>query len=154
MFIRLPKKSDMACDRYVTPFSYGLWLAGAIAACAISIFLALTNKGREKNRNLTVSAILFYIHACFCQQGESYKFLFLTLYIYVFIFHTLCNPVTSFHSSVSLELNLLFQIYIYTLTLHFEKVLLNSTYLNVSFSILLTSFRFKTKIYSLQYYGQ
>jgi len=64
----------MAWDRYVTPFSYGLWLAVAIAACAISVCLALTNQGNEKNPNLTVSAILFYIHACFCQQGESYKF--------------------------------------------------------------------------------
>jgi hypothetical protein len=53
----------MAWDLYVTPFSYGLWLAVAIAACAISICLLLTNQGREKDRNLTVSAILFYIHA-------------------------------------------------------------------------------------------
>jgi hypothetical protein len=64
----------MAWDRYVTPFNYGLWLAAAIAACAFSVCLALTNKGHEKNHNLTVSAILFYIHACFCQQGEGYKF--------------------------------------------------------------------------------
>jgi hypothetical protein len=64
----------MAWERYVTPFSYGLWLAVAIAACAISVCLALTNQCHEKNRNLTVSAILFYIHACFFQQGESQKF--------------------------------------------------------------------------------
>jgi hypothetical protein len=74
VFIRQPKKSDMAWDRYVTPFSYGLWLAVVIAACAISVCLALTNQGHEKDHNLTLSAILFYIHACFFQQGESYKF--------------------------------------------------------------------------------
>ena len=64
----------MAWDRYVTPFSYGLWLALAVAACVISVCLALTSQGREKDHNLTVSAILFYIHASFCQEGESYKF--------------------------------------------------------------------------------
>jgi hypothetical protein len=68
----------MAWVRYVTPFSYGLWLAVAIAACAISVCLALTSQGHEKNHNLTLSAILLYIHACFCQQGESYKFQFFT----------------------------------------------------------------------------
>jgi hypothetical protein len=61
----------MAWDLYVTPFSFGLWLAVAIAACAISVCLALTNQGHEKNRNLTVSTILFYVHSCFCQQGKS-----------------------------------------------------------------------------------
>jgi NADH:ubiquinone oxidoreductase subunit K len=64
----------MSWDRYVTPFSYGLWLAVTIAACAISVCLALTNQSHEKKHNLTVSAILFYIDACFCQQRESYKF--------------------------------------------------------------------------------
>jgi hypothetical protein len=63
----------MAWDRYVTPFSYGLWLAVAIAACAITVCLALTNYGHQKNQNLTLSAILFYVHACFCQKGQSDK---------------------------------------------------------------------------------
>jgi len=64
----------MVWDRYVTLFSYGLWLAVAIAACAITVCLALTAQCHQKNHNLTLSATLFYIHACFCQQGESYKF--------------------------------------------------------------------------------
>jgi hypothetical protein len=64
----------MAWDRYVTPFSYGLWLAVAIAACALSVCLALTNYGHDRNQSLTVSAILLYIHACFCQQGQVYKY--------------------------------------------------------------------------------
>jgi hypothetical protein len=64
----------MAWDRYVAPFSYGLWLAAAIAACAISVCLALINYSIQRNQSLTVSDILFHIHACFCQQGESYKF--------------------------------------------------------------------------------
>jgi hypothetical protein len=63
----------MIWDRYVTPFSYGLWLAVGIAACAIGVCLALTNYGHERNKNLTVSTILFYIHAFFFQQGQTYK---------------------------------------------------------------------------------
>jgi len=63
----------MAWDRYVTPYSYGLWLAVAIAACAITVCLALTHYGHETKQNLKLSDILFYIHACFCQQGEKYK---------------------------------------------------------------------------------
>jgi hypothetical protein len=59
----------MEWDRYFTPFTYGLWLAVAIAACAISVCLSLTNYGHERNQNHTLSAILFYIHTIFCQQG-------------------------------------------------------------------------------------
>ena len=68
----------MAWDRYVTPFSYSLWLAVAIAACAISVCLALTNYGHERNQNLSLSTILFYIHASFCQQGQRDKSNFLS----------------------------------------------------------------------------
>ena len=76
----------MTWDRYFAPFSYGLWLAVALAACGIGVCLALTNYGRERNQDLTVPAILFYIHASFCQQGETYKsrfvaFLFSILYL-------------------------------------------------------------------------
>jgi hypothetical protein len=67
----------MAWDRYVAPFSYGLWLAVAITACVVFVSLALSKYGNKRNQNLNVSAILFYIHACFCQQGESYKSYFL-----------------------------------------------------------------------------
>lgn len=61
----------MAWDRYVAPFSYGLWLALAIAVCALSVCLSLTNCGHDRNQGLTVPSVLFYIHACFCQQGQQ-----------------------------------------------------------------------------------
>jgi hypothetical protein len=70
----------MVWDRYVAPFSYGWWLAVAIAACALGACLALTNYGHESNQNLTVSAIFFYIYACFCKQGQSYKYCFTLLF--------------------------------------------------------------------------
>jgi hypothetical protein len=63
----------MVWDRYVAPFSSGLWLAIAIAACALGVCLVLINYGYERNQSLTVSAIFFYIHACFCQQGQTDK---------------------------------------------------------------------------------
>jgi len=66
----------MTWDRYVTPFSYGLWLAVAIVACALGVCLVFINYGYEKNENLTVSAIFFYVHACFCQQGQTDKLVF------------------------------------------------------------------------------
>ena len=77
VYIRLPNKSDMAWDRYVTPFSYDLWLAVVITVCAISACLAITSCDHERNQNLSLSAILFYIHACFCRQGRIYKSCFL-----------------------------------------------------------------------------
>ena len=57
----LPNKYDIAWGRYVTPFSYELWLAVAIAACARRVCLALINYGHERNQNLNISAILSYI---------------------------------------------------------------------------------------------
>jgi hypothetical protein len=69
VFIRLPSISDMAWDRYVAPFSYGLWLAVATAACALSVCLVLTTCGNERNQAFSLTATLFYIPACFCQQG-------------------------------------------------------------------------------------
>jgi hypothetical protein len=72
VFIRQPSNSDVAWDRYVTPFSYGMWLAVAITVCAVGVCVAVTNCGYERKHNLTFSAILFFIHACFCRQGESY----------------------------------------------------------------------------------
>ena len=84
VFIRLPNNSDMAWDLYVTPFSYGLWLAVAFTACALCVCLALTNCGHQTNHNLTVSTIFFYIHAYFCQQGQFYKFCVLPSWIRYF----------------------------------------------------------------------
>jgi hypothetical protein len=40
----------MAWDRYVTPFSYGLWLAVATAACVLCVCLALTNFSKNKQK--------------------------------------------------------------------------------------------------------
>jgi hypothetical protein len=71
VFIHLPSKADMTWDRYVAPFSYGLWLAVAIAACAISVCLALRNYGKERDQRLTVPAIIFYVFGCLFQQGET-----------------------------------------------------------------------------------
>ena len=84
VFIRLPNNSDITWDRYVTPFSYGLWLAVVIAACALCVCLALINYGYERNQSFTMSAVFFYIQASFCQQGqtdESCFFYLLSLYI-------------------------------------------------------------------------
>ena len=69
LFIRLPNNSDVEWDRYVTRFSYGLWLAVASTVCIISVLLALINYCHERNQEVTLSTILFNIHACFCQQG-------------------------------------------------------------------------------------
>jgi hypothetical protein len=78
----------MTWDRYVAPFSYGLWIAVAIAACSISVFLALTNYGHERDQRLTVPAVLFFVFGCLCQQGEasnSYVSLVLLSYIFALI---------------------------------------------------------------------
>jgi hypothetical protein len=69
VFVRLPRSSDMSWDRYVAPFSYGLWRAVAIAACALSACLALTSCGHDRNLGVILPAVFFYIHACLCQQS-------------------------------------------------------------------------------------
>jgi hypothetical protein len=78
VYIRLPSSSDLGWNRYVTPFSYGLWLAVAIAICALSVCLAVTYFLYNSNKTFTLIATLFYIPACFCQQGQHanphYKF--------------------------------------------------------------------------------
>jgi hypothetical protein len=74
VFIKIPNSSYMAWNRYVVPFSYGLWLAVAMSACAICVCLAITNfshDGRSKKHSLTMSEILFYIFGCLCQQGQN-----------------------------------------------------------------------------------
>jgi hypothetical protein len=76
----------MTWDRYVAPFSYGLWLAVAIVACALSVCLALTNYGRERNQGIALSALVFYIPACFCQQGQSDKSCYFPFSFYTFLF--------------------------------------------------------------------
>jgi len=61
----------MSWQRYVAPFSYSLWLAVAITGCVLRVCLALTNYGQENHQNLSLTATVFYIPACFCQQGKA-----------------------------------------------------------------------------------
>jgi len=63
----------MAWNRYVTPFSYGMWLAVAIAACVLCVCLALTNFSNDSKQRLSLIDTLFYIPSCFCQQGQKAK---------------------------------------------------------------------------------
>jgi hypothetical protein len=93
VFIRLPNNSDMRWERYVAPFSYGLWLAVGIAVCVLSVCLALTNYGHEGVQGLTVSDVFFYVFGCMCLRGEtsnSYFSLVLLSKIYavIYIFHS------------------------------------------------------------------
>jgi hypothetical protein len=84
----------MAWDRYVTPFSYGLWLAVAIVICALSVCLVVSYFSHKSNKSLTLIATLFYIPTCFCQQGQHAKplhefflhVLLIFFYSYSFIF--------------------------------------------------------------------
>jgi hypothetical protein len=99
----------MAWDRYVAPFSYGLWLAVAIVACALGVCLALVNYGHERNQNLTVSAIFFYVHACFCQQGQTDISRHLVLF-YFFLRSDYSHP---YKPNISLNLNKIIK-HIYT----------------------------------------
>jgi len=82
VFIRQPSNSDMAWDRYVTPFSYGLWLAAAITGCALGVCLAITNFSNKSNQRLSLVAAVFYIPSCLCQQGQkintAYEFFILS----------------------------------------------------------------------------
>jgi hypothetical protein len=87
----------MAWDRYVTPFSYGLWLAVAIAVCVIGVCLAVTNYGYERKKNPTFSATLFSIHACFCGQGEIFRSCnYISIRIIYYITHPTGNPNLNF----------------------------------------------------------
>jgi hypothetical protein len=106
VFLRLPNNSDMAWDRYVTPFSYGLWLAVAIVACATTVCLALQNYCHERNQNLAVSAIFFYIHACFCQQGQADNSSCFTFLFYIIF----CCLITQFNFCLPFCLKLVSQI--------------------------------------------
>ena len=93
VFIRLPNNSDMTWERYVAPFSYGLWLAVAIAVCVLSVCLALTNYGHDRVQGLTVPAIIFYVFGCLCQRGEASNSYFSVvllskIYAVIYIFHS------------------------------------------------------------------
>jgi hypothetical protein len=79
----------MKWDRFVTPFSYGMWLTVAINICALAVCLAVTNYSHERKKILNFSAIFFSIHACFCRQGESYR-----TYFMPFLFPYILNPVS------------------------------------------------------------
>jgi hypothetical protein len=87
----------MSWDRYVAPFSYGLWLAVAIAACALGVCLALQNYCHNRNQSLAVSAIFFYIQARFCQQGQTDKSCCFTFLFYIYFFNLSQNLISLFH---------------------------------------------------------
>lgn len=82
VFLRPHSISDMAWDRYVIPFNYGLWLVAVITGCALGVCLAITNFSNKNNQSLSLIATIFYIPSCFCQQGQkanpSYDFLILS----------------------------------------------------------------------------
>jgi hypothetical protein len=59
----------MTSIRYVTPFSYGMWLAVAMVACVLGVCLALTNFSKISEQRLGVIETVFYIPSCFSQQG-------------------------------------------------------------------------------------
>ena len=61
----------MAWNHYVTPFSYGLWLAVAIAACVLCVCLAVTNFSNNSKQRLSLTDTIFYIPSCLCQQGQQ-----------------------------------------------------------------------------------
>ena len=84
MFLRLPSISDMAWDRYVITFSYGLWLAVAITGCALGVCLAITNFSNNSNQRLSLTDTAFYIPSCICQQGQ--KAIFMNSLSFFFIF--------------------------------------------------------------------
>ena len=67
---------------------------------------------------------------------------------YLFIFQTICNPVTSFHFSVSFWLNLLSHFYLHTLPLHYCTGFTDIHFNEGLIHILFSSFRFKTQWHS------
>jgi hypothetical protein len=134
VLIRQPSNSDLAWDRYVTPFSYGMWLAVAITVCVLGVCLAVTSYGYERKQNLKIFATFLSIHACFCQQGESYRSYFTPSLPPYILYHVLW-----FHFIIVLRLNLSSQF-----TLSFQ--ILTSIFFYFSLSILLhSSFCSKTK---------
>jgi len=107
----------MAWNRYITPFSYRLWLAVAIAAFVLCVCLALTNFSNNSKQRLSLIDTLFYIPTCFCQQGqkvnliyEVFILLFMLLLLVPF-FHICClfvgfllnNFYHSFSNSYSIQ---------------------------------------------------
>ena len=81
--------------------TFQLRLAVAFAACARRVCLALINYDHERNQNLTVSAILSYIQACFCQQVQTDISRHLIFFL-IFSFHSVykslyTNKITQFN---------------------------------------------------------
>jgi hypothetical protein len=86
----------MIWNPYVTPFSYGMWLAVAMAACVLGVCLALTNFSNNSKQRLSLIETVFYIPSCFCQQGKKVKLLY-ELFIHSFM---LCLLDIFFHICV------------------------------------------------------
>ena len=66
----------MNWNRYVARFSYNMWLAVAMAACALCVFLALTNFSKNSKQRLSLIDTVFYIPSGFCQQGQMANILY------------------------------------------------------------------------------
>jgi hypothetical protein len=99
IYIRLPSRSDMSWNHYVTTFTYSLWLAVAIAACVLCGCLALSNFSNKSNQSLSLIATVFYIPSCFCQQGQKAN----SLYGSLDLFHAFsCGSFLSFSFSFEL----------------------------------------------------
>jgi hypothetical protein len=95
----------MSWDRYFAPFSYGLWLAVAAAACALSVCLALTACGHGRNQGRTVPAVFFYISACFCQQGQKIQSTYVAFLLYLHFLMLLSYTILQFSSFFQLKFN-------------------------------------------------
>ena len=75
LFIRLPRISEMAWDRYVIPCSYEMWLVVAITSYALGVCLAITNFSKKGNQKLSLFDTIFYFPSCICQQGQKANYL-------------------------------------------------------------------------------
>jgi len=80
----------MAWNRYVTPFSYGMWLAVAMAACVLCVCLALTNFSNKNKQRLSLIDTLFYIISCFCLKGQCLWI------IYPVFYASFCSSLISY----------------------------------------------------------
>ena len=120
MFLRPHSISDMAWDRYVTPFSYGLWSVATITGCALGVCLAIINFSNKRNESLSLIATVFYVPSCFCQQGQkailTYEFFNFCFVLPVLIFFLLfllfsaflpfsCHSYSSFFTCSCTALN-------------------------------------------------
>jgi squalene cyclase len=71
VFIRVPDdRGMMTWGRYITPFSFRLWVAVATVVCTLSFSLWLTASFQVKGKKLTATEAIFYVFGTVCQQGQ------------------------------------------------------------------------------------